>query len=374
MRSRIRDDVFMRILVLEPFDRGSHAAFLSDWAAHSCHSLTRLGLAGRHWKWRMRHAAVTLAREVSGRCAAGESWDVLFCSDMLNLAEFIGLAPEAVRGLPRVAYFHENQLTYPTRHDGERDQHFAYSNFMTCLAADEVWFNSGWHRDDFLGALDGFLRRMPDHGEVDLVNAIRSRSRVMSPGVVVPDLEQSTRTGPPRIVWAARWEHDKGPELFFDACTELHRRGYEFRLIVLGESFPQLPTVFSEARTTFADHIEHWGYAPDRETYCRLLNTGHVVVSTAHHEFFGLSMLEAAALGCTPVAPRALAYPETLGESAHFHDGTARGVADAIQAAAEERRPRREVAEAIRRRYLWSRRVDEFDSRIGSVARQGGLS
>ncbi|MGM0378085.1 MAG: tRNA-queuosine alpha-mannosyltransferase domain-containing protein, partial [Bacteroidota bacterium] len=34
---------------------------------------------------------------------------------MLNLAEFSGLADESVRRLPKISYFHENQLTYPVQ-------------------------------------------------------------------------------------------------------------------------------------------------------------------------------------------------------------------------------------------------------------------
>lgn len=58
----------------------------------------------------MRHAAVFFAERVADRAGRGERWDCLFCSDMLNLAEFFGLCPESVARLPAIAYFHENQL------------------------------------------------------------------------------------------------------------------------------------------------------------------------------------------------------------------------------------------------------------------------
>ena len=66
----------------------------------------------------MRHGAITLAHDLGERVRRGEQWDLLLCSDMLSLAEFRGLAPESVRGLPSLVYFHENQLTYPVA--GER--------------------------------------------------------------------------------------------------------------------------------------------------------------------------------------------------------------------------------------------------------------
>ena len=78
---------------------------------------------------------------------AGEGWDVVFCSDMLDLAQFRGLAPSAVHRLPAVAYFHENQLTYPVRFEKERDLHFGLTNLTTALAASAVWWSSAFHRD-----------------------------------------------------------------------------------------------------------------------------------------------------------------------------------------------------------------------------------
>ena len=52
----------MRILALEPYYGGSHQAFLDGWIAHSQHEWTVVSLPAYHWKWRMRHAAITMAR------------------------------------------------------------------------------------------------------------------------------------------------------------------------------------------------------------------------------------------------------------------------------------------------------------------------
>jgi hypothetical protein len=142
----------VKILALEPYYGGSHQAFLDGWAAHSRHEWTVLGLPAYKWKWRMRHAAITMADRVRESVNTGSTWDALFCSDMLNLAEFLGLAPGPLRNIPSVAYFHESQLTYPVRQESERDWHFAFTNLTTALAARQVWFNSAFHRDAFLEA------------------------------------------------------------------------------------------------------------------------------------------------------------------------------------------------------------------------------
>lgn len=260
----------------------------------------------------MRHAAVFFAERVADRTGRGEQWDFLYCSDMLNLAEFLGLCPESVARLPTIVYFHENQLTYPVRHNSRRDLHFAYTNFTTTLAAQRVWFNSEFHRREFLNALPVFLKRMPDHQQPGLVKRIAEKSRVFPPGIDQPPQRTERMAGPLRILWAARWEHDKDPKFFFDALRALKSRGVAFRVNVIGEQFRDGPQVFKQARSEFADEIDRWGYQPTREAYLATLGESDVVVSTARHEFFGLSVVEAIAAGAYPLLPARLSYPELL--------------------------------------------------------------
>ncbi len=160
--TRLNCKISMKILALEPYYGGSHKAFLDGWAAVSKHNWTLYTLPPYKWKWRMRHSAITFARQISRSVAKGQKWHVIFCSDMLNLAEFLGLAPLSVRKMSAVVYFHENQLTYPVRVESERDYQFAMTNMTTALAATSVWFNSAFHRDSFFEAMEAFLRKMPD--------------------------------------------------------------------------------------------------------------------------------------------------------------------------------------------------------------------
>ncbi len=312
----------MRILTLEPYYGGSHKAFLDGWSEAGRHPWSLLSLPAYKWKWRMRHAAVTFARQVEQECERGERWDLLLCSDMLNLAEFLGLAPRHIRDLPRIIYFHENQLTYPVQCESERDYQFAITNLTSALAADAVWFNSAFHRDSFLNALGVFLSRMPDHQPFDAIERIGKKSEVRPPGVA-PRPGRSARTpGPMRILWAARWEHDKNPEDFFAAVAGLQDRHIPFRLSVIGEQFREVPEVFPLARRLFADHIDRWGYQQKRADYEAALREADVFVSTARHEFFGLSAVEASLAGAYPLVPNRLAYPETFGPS---HEAAANG-------------------------------------------------
>lgn len=375
-----------RILALNPWHGGSHQAFLDGWASHSRHEFTILPLPAYKWKWRMRHAAVTFAQQLhellTGPSQPVPKWDILFCTDMLGLAEFRGLCPESIQQLPSVIYFHENQLTYPTQKDEERDFHFAYSNMTSALAADRVWFNSHYHRNEFLTALRALLRRMPDFGHESAVDAILEKSDIQHPGIHASPVDQSVKrtamraAGPLRIVWASRWEHDKNPELFFAALDELVKLNVPFEFSVLGESFRNSPTCFEESKTRLSTHIRHWGFAHSREEYFRILSESDVVVSTARHEFFGISMLEAVAAGCTPLAPKALAYPETLGANdSFFHDETPQGIARSLADLAKARKasdtPESEIEASSSTDpqvdidpYLWTTRRLELDAAV----------
>lgn len=326
----------MRVLAIEPYYAGSHKAFLDGWSAGSEHEWTVLELAAYKWKWRMRHSAITFAEQVRERAAGGEKWHLIFCSDMLNLAEFLGLAPRAIRDLPTIAYFHENQLTYPKRNEKERDYQFVMTNLTTAVAADSVWFNSSFHRDSFLKALRDFLQRMPDYQPMDAVGKIARKAPVYPPGIA--DLSPSTdrKPGPVRILWAARWEHDKRPEDFFEALKILKSKGIRFRISVIGQQFREVPEVFESGRKLFAEQIDHWGYQRSRGEYEKTLAEADLIVSTAEHEFFGISVVEAIAAGAYPVLPKRLAYPEVLGLSEDedreefFYDGGVKNLADRL--------------------------------------------
>ena len=253
---------------------------------------------------------------------------MLFCSDMLNLAEFKGLCDPDTAKLPTVAYFHENQITYPARFDGEKDLHFGFTNFTTALAADQVWFNSAFHRESFLGGLKELLGRMPDYSPREKVSEIREKSFVRPQGIHPLPPRPQRPPGAPHILWAARWEHDKNPEMFFHALAILIERGLDFKVSVIGQQFEETPKIFEETRELLGDRVVNWGYQNTRESYAAALNEADIVVSTADHEFFGVGIVEAIAAGAYPLLPNRLAYPEILApeyvarSEIFFYDGS----------------------------------------------------
>ena len=339
----------MNILALEPYYGGSHKAFIDGLSKVSKHTWAVLTLPAHKWKWRMRHSAITFARQAAEFLKKGRTWDIVFCSDMLNLAEFTALAPVEIAGLPKVVYFHENQLTYPVRVENERDYQFAMTNLTSALVADAVWFNSQFHKDCFLDALANFLKSMPDHQPVDEIERIRAISSVYPPGIAEFPGRPAREPGPLHILWAARWEHDKNPEDFFEALGILKANDVQFKVSVIGQSFRDRPEVFGQAHGYFHDHIDHWGYQQSREDYGHALSQADVIVSTSNHEFFGIGVVEAIAAGAYPLLPNRLSYPEIFGlgriEGAEqfFYDGTVWNLADKLS----------QLAARIKKGALW---------------------
>ena len=372
----------MKILALEPYFGGSHKAFLNGWSGHSRHDWTTLTLPPYKWKWRMRHAAITLADEARQRADRGERWDLILCSDMLNLGEFLGLTPKSVCDLPRMAYFHENQLTYPVRVGHERDYHFVITNMVTALAADAVWFNSDFHRQSFLGELPAFLKKMPDHQPYDVIDRIMDKSAIQPQGVKECPERGPRKPGPLHILWAARWEHDKNPDDFFLALKTLKNEGVEFRLNVIGEQFREKPPIFDWARQYFFHHIDRWGYQDSREEYDTALAEADVFVSTANHEFFGITAVEAMVAGAYPVLPQRLAYPEVISSTDEadtdrfFYAGTAEALAERLTDLANRLKnddlwqgnPNR--ARQLVQRYTWKNLAPVLDTGLDEIAKQ----
>jgi glycosyltransferase involved in cell wall biosynthesis len=231
---------------------------------------------------------------------------------MLNAAELRGLLPRRARDLPLLLYVHENQLSYPVQRSDPRDLHYGWSQALSAAAADRVLWNSAFNRDGFLRELEDLIRRMPAPRPVDLVENIQEKSRVLPVPLDVAGWAgaRSPRTGAAHILWNHRWEHDKDPQALFSALETLVSEGLDFRVSVVGESFREVPQVFSEGRERLGRRVLHWGNIEDRERYRAILASADTAVSTARHEFQGLSILEAASAGAVPLVPDALVYPE----------------------------------------------------------------
>lgn len=317
----------MKVLALEPWYGGSHRNFLDGLIKHSQHEIQPITMSARFWKWRMHGAAVTMARKANDWVAKGNKPDVIFASDMVNVPAFLALTRPELADVPVVLYLHENQLTYPLKEGKERDYTYAYINYVSCLAADRIVFNSKFHHDEFLDALPVLLRAFPDYNHLHSVQKIREKSSVLHLGMDLRAHDEHARNATPRtrgqlmdtpvVLWNQRWEYDKNPEAFFRLMNRLDDSGCSFRLILAGEHFEEQPYEFERAFERYAERILHYGYAEDFEEYSSLLHRADIIVSTAIHEFFGIAVMEAIYCGCHPLLPKRLSYPELINPSLH---------------------------------------------------------
>ena len=308
----------LTIWVLSPYHTGSHRAWSEGYKAHSRHDVHLFTLAGRFWKWRMQGAAVELAAQTETACAAHPP-DLILATDMTNLPAWIALMRRTLPAQSRtVLYMHENQLTYPWRPGEKPDLTYAMINWLSQLCADLVVFNTEFHRRSWFAELPNLLKHFPDYNHLEKIEEVEARSRVLPVGIdMQEESPRSDPSGPPLILWNQRWEYDKRPDRFFRLLYRLEEAGHNFRLSVAGENFRNVPAEFEEAATRLAHRIEHWGYLPSRKDYQALLRKADLVISTAEHEFFGISILEAAQAGVFPLLPNRLSYPELVPTDLH---------------------------------------------------------
>ena len=319
----------MNILLLESFYTSSHKTWADGLVKYSAHNIRLLTQAGRHWKWRMHNAARVFAKEI---VELDESFDIILCTDLMNVAEFRGIlaamgSPKSwFNNIPIATYFHENQITYPWSEDDpdvklNRDNHYGWINYISCLAADHLAFNSEFHKSNFLQSIPGFLKQFPDDNLPIFLNQIEPKSTVLPIGLELSRLATSERTKnkKPTILWNHRWEYDKNSESFFNVLFKLKDNGYRFNLIVAGESYRKYPKIFDIAREKLAEEIIHFGFAKDRKHYEKLLLQSDIAPVTSNQDFFGISAVEAIAAGCLPLLPSRLAFPEHLDLEKHKH-------------------------------------------------------
>lgn len=311
-----------RIFLIEPYFGGSHRSWATGFQRHSGHDVHLITHEGNFWRWRLCGSAVTLAAETSRLCDEVGKPDVLLVSDFVNLPAFLGLVRRTVGDPEVVLYMHENQLSYPLGPQQQPDEALALVNWVSMVAADRIFLNSEFHRRELFAELPKLLNRAPDHSHSDLLEDVSNRTAVLPVGIELSDIptpsgDRVEHPEGPLVLWSHRWDHDKNPKAVFALLDKLVALGVPFRLALAGENERVDPREFLEAQERLADHIIHVGFL-DRADYVELLVHSDVVVSAAHHEFFGIAMIEAMVAGAVPVLPDQLSYPEIVPE--RFHD------------------------------------------------------
>lgn len=321
-----------RILLLSAYDAGSHRRWREQLvASQPAFDWQVLTLPPRHFRWRIRGNALSWLNEPLLR----QPWDLVVATSMVDLAGLRGFHP-SLATTPALLYMHENQFAYPDSGRQHASTEPAMINLYSAIAADRVLFNSAWNRDSFLEQARRFLDRMPDALPQAMLAGIGDKSAVVP--VPIEDHLFRERRQPlnrhcPHLLWNHRWEYDKAPERLLLLLQALRERDKDFRLSVVGEGFRGQPEAFGQIREQFGGRIEHWGFVESRSEYDRLLARADIVISTALHDFQGLSMLEAMASGCLALAPARLAYPEYVPAAQLYTSNTRDPAAEAASAA-----------------------------------------
>lgn len=308
----------MRVLLLSAYAAQSHVhwqqslqAMFAQW------QWTVLSLPPRHFSWRVRGNPLYWA--MAERARLQQPYDLLLVTSMVDLATLRGLVPTLAR-IPTVVYFHENQFDYPQH----RQQHSLLEAQMvslySALAGDSIVFNSAYNMQSFLAGCSALLEKLPDRVPPGIVPILRDKASVLP---VPLDLGKSIAAEPAwpgkpgeltsrplRLLWAGRFEHDKGGDGLLQILLRLEDDGLDYELAVTGQQFRNSPGVFLQIKTDFSHRLVQFGYLQSVHDYRALLRGADIVLSTALHEFQGLAVLEAVANGCLPVVPGRLVYPE----------------------------------------------------------------
>lgn len=300
----------MQFALLESYYGGSHKTWADGYQRVSRHDIELITMPAQFWKWRMQGAAITFARLLES------TPDLILASGMIDLSIFRALTFRRLGDAPIALYLHENQLSYPQNKRQGHGWRYGFINYVSALCADAVYFNSEFHLKDFMAQLPRMLKNHRDYYELQTIDEIRAKSRVMAPGMDLHRFDahrvHASAEDAPLILWNHRWESDKDPEAFIGSMVELAADGYQFKLAITGERFGNIPEGFRQARSALGDRLIQLGYLDSFADYARLLWKSDYVVSTAWQEFFGMSICEAIYCGCLPILPDRLNYPHLL--------------------------------------------------------------
>jgi glycosyltransferase involved in cell wall biosynthesis len=346
----------MKVLLLSAYAAQSHVHWQrSLQGMFPAWQWQLLSLPPRHFSWRVRGNPLYWA--LAERPLLEQDYDLLVATSMVDLATLRGLVP-ALSRLPSIVYFHENQFDYPQH----RQQHSLLEAQMvslySALAAERLVFNSGYNLRSFLKGCQALLQRLPDRVPPGIVAGFEASSQVLPVALKLQsaDAVQPLWPGaagtmrdypdrPLRLLWAGRFEHDKGGDRLLLLLDELERSGLDYQLALVGQQFRNSPAVFGQIEQQFSRRLVQFGYVVDPKDYRALLGAADLVVSTATHEFQGLAVLEAVASGALPVVPDRLAYPEIYPGHHCYPSDLPDAAAEARSAAALVQRLARQLAQ-----------------------------
>ncbi|MBJ7539086.1 tRNA-queuosine alpha-mannosyltransferase domain-containing protein [Marinomonas transparens] len=315
----------MRILLISAYEASSHKAWANTlMTGLSDHRWCYLSLPARHFAWRIRGNAMSFAFDPKFKPLLEQPYDLVIATSMTDCVGLKAFCPD-LQNIPWLLYFHENQFAYPVSDKQQGLLEMQMVTLYSALAADQCVFNSQFNKDSFFDGARALLKKLPDYVSPDWLIKTEEKAQVLPvPLDIVLEsalpsdgaLPKRARTPDKRIklVWSARWEFDKGPDRLLAILQELESRSIDYQIAILGEQFRSIPQEFEQIKAQFSHRIVQFGFAESREDYLAFLVAADFVLSTALHEFQGLAVLEAVALGCVPILPNRQVYPELFGD------------------------------------------------------------
>lgn len=310
------------IWLLSAYKSDSHA-YWADWLVNKFKDFQwhKVELSGRHFRWRIRGNPLSWLHKLPDNKP-----DLILATSMVDLATLKGLHPH-LANTPCVYYFHENQFAYPVSKTQIDSVEPKMVQLYGALAADKVLFNSKYNRDSFLHGVEELLKKLPDEIPEGIVERLEANSGVLP--VVVTAVESGKLKNKKLILWNHRWEYDKAPHIFSDALLQLNKINPDFELALLGSRPKIIPAALEEIQSQLSNHIIVNRKVNELE-YRHYLGQALIVVSTAIHEFQGLSMLEAVSAGVVPIVPDDLCYREQYADEYRYTVGDSRELAGKI--------------------------------------------
>lgn len=171
-------------------------------------------------------------------------------------------------------------------------------DYTHSLAADSLLFNSYFNRNSFLCAIPAFLQQQA--ADLKLRTKLHEQITPKCEVLYFPvrfhqmpkryaDKVDERGDAVLHLIWPHRWETEKNPQLLTETLLELHKRQVPFRASIVGDNYQTVPECFDGIREKLGGKLVQFGLL-GRDEYIKCLLDGDVVISTAGHEFYGVSM------------------------------------------------------------------------------------
>jgi len=310
------------IWLLSAYRSDSHACW-ADWLVSTFTEFQwfKLELPGRHFRWRIRGNPLSWLHQLPEQTP-----DFILATSMVDLSTLKGLHPR-LANIPCIYYFHENQFAYPVSKHQVDSIEPKMVQLYGALAADKLLFNSAYNRDSFLEGVERLLKKFPDEIPASVVDSLKDKSDVLS--VVITPVKEKETKNKRLILWNHRWEYDKAPQVFTDALLQLDKIQPDFELALLGHRSKIKPDALLEIEQKLGDKIII-NEKVSKDDYRKYLSRSAIVVSTAIHEFQGLSVLEAISAGAVPLVPDDLCYREQYADEYRYQAGDSVALAEKL--------------------------------------------